>query len=470
MTGHRICLTLGLGFIGLLYADEQQTPQAPSTPGPTPVKVIPASDDEELEARLAGLKQMAEQSSTDAVQQIYTQYAIAGKSDIAKAWAARYLEMLTKKAEDGDKSAMAVLGVHYLSGKDYTAPDEQQGVKWLYRAAEAGEPRSAFILGDYFARQGNKTASREAYEKAYAVYVKDSGTGNPETLYWQGVMQQNGLGTDTDAAAGIAKLEQAAGQHHPGALQQLFKTYAVGIGTQKDMARAISYARKAADHGDGLLAYATACAYLKGEGVAKDEAIGEQYLDKAVAANIPAAIYYKGLRLENAGKAEEAYPLYRQGASMGQPDALVAEGRFLLYGLGGVDKDESRGLSLLQAASDRWESPRAPYELGLYYDSVGERDMANSWYAIASERGVQEAFARRGLLHLNPFSGLEWSPTRAYQWWRVGSEAGDPTCTLYLRLFLYVFTPLLLILVFGVPIFIVHRLNKRAEKDTAAQS
>lgn len=464
MTGHRICLTLGLGFLGLLYADEPQSTQAPGLPASSPIKVLPASDDEELEARLAELKHMAEQSSADAAQQIYTQYALAGKSDIAKAWAERYLEILTEKAQDGDKGAMTLLGIHYLSGKDYTSPDGEQGVKWLYRAAEAGEPRSAFILGDYFARQGDKTASREAYEKAYAVYSKEAETGKPEALYWQGVMLQNGLGVNTDAAAGIAKLEQAAEQKNPAALQQLFKTYAAGIGTQKDIARAISYARKAADNGDGLLAYATACAYLKGEGVEKDESTGELYLDKAVAANIPPAIYYKGLRLEEAGKAQEAYPLYRQGASMGQADALVAEGRFLLYGLGGVNKDESRGLSLLQTASDRWESPRAPYELGLYYDSVGEPDMANSWYAIASERGVQEAFARRGLLHLNPFSGLEWNPTRTYQWWRAGSQAGDPTCTLYIRLFLFVFIPLLLVLVFGVPIFIVNRLNKRAAK------
>lgn len=463
-----VALVLLLGFIGVLRADENLAVE----PQSSPVRVLPASDDKELEARLTELKRQAEQCSPEAAREIYTQYAVAGKSDIAQAWANHYLEILEDKAEKGDTPSMSLLGVHYLTGKDYTNTDIEKGVKWLYRAAEAGEPRAAFILGDYFSRQGNKAGSHEAYEKAYTAYSERAARGEAEALYWQGYMQQNGLGTEKEPQAGIDKLEQAAAQNQPWAMQQLFKTYAIGIGTEKDMKRAIAYARQAADtSGDGLMAYATACAYLKGEGVEKDETTGRLYLDKAVTANIPQAIYYKGMLLEKAGREKEAFPLYLQGASMGQADCMIAEARFLLYGLGGIEKDESRGLSLLQAASDRWDSPRAPYELAVYYDSADEPGMANSWYLVASERGVQEAFARRGLLHLNPFSGIEWSPTLTYQWWRAGSNAGDATCTLYMRLFLYVFLPLLLLIVFGVPVFIVHRLNKKAtEKEQQSES
>ena len=103
----------------------------------------------------------------------------------------------------------------------------------------------------------------------------------------------------------------------------------------------------------------------------------------------------------------------------------------------------------------------------LYYDAAGEPELANNWYRIASERGVVEAMARRGLLHITPNSGVSWSPTQMYRWWRTGSDAGDATCALYLNLFLFVFIPVVLILAFGVPIAVVHVLNKRALQEEA---
>ena len=122
---------------------------------------------------------------------------------------------------------------------------------------------------------------------------------------------------------------------------------------------------------------------------------------------------------------------------------------------------------MLRIASDRYEDPRAPWELGQYYDSIGEPELANGWYKIASDRGVAQAMARRGLLHITPDSGVKWSPTQMYHWWRTGSNAGDPTCSRYLNIFLFGFIPLVLIIAFGVPITVVHILNKKALAEEA---
>lgn len=422
------------------------------------------SADPQLEGQLEELKDKARSGDLAAAQQAYTRYALAGKSEQARAWADFYTELLTRQAEDGDAQAMMLLATHYLNGKDYTEPSLEKAVTWFTRASEKGEPAAAYILGDIFSKQGNKAEASEFYRKAYQAYSKLS-PENPNALYWQGYMEQMGLGTEKNATEGIAKLQQAAERGNEWAWAQLFKTYAQGIGTGKDLAKAIGYARKLADTGkDGLMAWAVACAYLKGQGVEKDEAVGERYLGMAAAANIAPAICLKGERLQKEGKLEDAYNHFNQAASMGEPFAMVAAGRMLLYGTG-TEKDEARGLKLLQSACDHYESPSAPYELGQYYDSIGEPQLANSWYAVASERGVIEAMARRGLLHINPASGLTWSPTLMYRWWSTGSKAGDPTCTLYLRLFLYGFIPLVLILSFGVPVFIVSRLNKKMQKE-----
>ena len=44
-------------------------------------------------------------------------------------------------------------------------------------------------------------------------------------------------------------------------------------------------------------------------------------------------------------------------------------------------------------------------------------------------------------------------------------DSGDETCTLYLRLYLYVFAPLLLILIFGLPLYFVHHMVKRRNEQ-----
>ncbi len=448
-------------------ANDGSSPLPPSTSAPSP-EAAPAplcgSDDLELEGSLHDLKTQAEAGDTAAARQVYLRYAARGHMEQAQAWSVRYISLIEKQAEGGAPRAMLTLAMNYLTGKDFVQPDTAKAVSWLLRAADAGEPSAAYILADVYAQQGDADMSRQAYERAYAAYRKlaEEQPGNSNLLYWLGYMQQNGQGTKADAPSGIALLEKAAERGNPWAYSQLFKTYAQGIGTEKDEARAISYAQKLADNAqDGLMAYATASAYLNGQGVEKDEALGEKYLDMAVTANIPDAIFLKGYRLQQAGKPAEALPLYTQAASMGQEDATIELALMLLYGKG-VEKDEARGLSYLQTANHRLGSPRAPYELARYYESIGEQDVADDWYISASDAGIIEAMGRRGLLHLNPFSKLSWSPTDAFQWWRVGADEGDETCKLYKNLFLYAFCPFVLIIVFGLPLATVRYMSRKA--------
>lgn len=418
----------------------------------------------ELEERLSSWKERAEAGDAAAARQVYLNYAVKGMHAQARAWAGQYTALLRRQAEQGDAKAMMLLGTQYMTGQDYTTPDPAEAIVWMTRASEAGEPSAAFILGQLYAQQGNHEQSRLQYARAYGLYkdIYSRQSDNTNALYWIGFMEQAGLGTEAAPAAGLEKLEQASREGNTWASTQLFKTYAQGIGVPKDQGKAIFYACQVADATEnGMMAYAAAAAYLQGDGVEQDIQKGERYLEMAARANIPQAIYAKGLRLKEAGKAEAAYDCFSQAASMKHADAAVAAGRMLLYGEG-IPADEATGLNYLNRACDRMESPRAPYELALYYDSKNEPELANTWMVTASNRGIIEAMARRGLLHLNPFSGLEWSPTRTYQWWRLGADAGDPTCQRYIWLFLYVFCPLLLILVFGLPAFIVHRLNKNA--------
>lgn len=419
----------------------------------------------DAEAALAPLREQAERGDMRATRQLYLRYAVAGQVEQARNWAARYNDLLAARAEAGDAKLMLQLGSRYLTGEDYTPQSLEKAVTWFSRAAEAGEPAGAYVLGEVFAKQGNAVISKESYERAYELYTKrlEANAADADSLYWLGFMQQNGIGVQRDAAAGIARMEQAAELGSVWAATQLFKTYYNGIGVERDPARAYAFARRLADEKqDGAMAYLVASTLIFGrDGIPQDEALGERYLEQAVRANIPDAIYMKASRLEAAGRMDAALPLLRQAASMQQREAVVRLGALLLRGAEGVEADSSRGLALLELAGNRQGSPQAAWELARYYEEAGERDVADSWYVTASNRGVAQAMARRGMLHLLPGPHVSWSPTEAYRWWRAGKQAGDSTCVLYVNLFLYAFTPLLLLLVFGIPAYLGHRAGKR---------
>lgn len=422
-------------------------------------------DDKRMEQSIAELKAEAEKGDAYSQRQVYLRYALKGHREQAAAWADKLIGNLTEKAQAGDQKAMWLLARMFMTGDEVIPADMGRSVEWFNRLSAAGEPSASFILGDLYTKQNSPEAAKSAYAKAYGIYSDQAAKGDTEALYWQGYMKLNALGTMQNAKDGIARMEQAAAAGSLPAAYQLFKVYTTGIGTPADEVKALAYATQLADQGkDTQMAYVVADAYLKGKRIPRDEEKGMQYLEKAVAAQVPAALYHKAWILQEQGKHQEALEGYRAAAQQGHADAAVKAGSMLIFG-DGVEADSAEGLKILQYASSALESPFAPYELGRYYDSVGEGALADEYYITASNRGYPAAMARRGLLHLDPTSGLTWNPTATYHWWKLGADAGDETCTLYLRLYLFVFVPLLLILIFGLPLYFVHQMVKRRNEQ-----
>lgn len=474
-------------------------PIAPAEPpAPSATEATPApqpqydSDNAELEAELAELKQQANNGSSDAAGRVYGRYAQQGLRAQAEAWYHRRIELREAEAEQGDIAALRELGLLYLRGDIYLSVNPQKAVTFLSRGAELGDATSAIILGEHF-KAHSPEESKRFYTRAYELHkaVVDGIAAGAELTQEQrialeilGTMEQEGLGTEKNPQAGIAHLEQAGS---PAAYERLFQTYAKGIGVEKDLPKALSYAARIADTAAdakqlgkaapnaGQMAWLLADSYLNGKnGVQQNKELGEKYLNIADSLNIAPAIYYKALRFKEAGKDKEAYILFSRAASMGHPDARMHAALMKLYGADGVEKNEEVAVETLRKMAatynngQAWYVGRAPYELALYYERIGADDQADEWYRIASDRNVVEAMAHRGLSHILPGSNNEWSPTLMYKWWKIGSEAGDATCSRYLNIFLWVGIPLILIIVFGLPVLTVHLLNKRAEKQENA--
>lgn len=417
------------------------------------------SDDMQLEGMLAAFKDSADTGDLAAMRQVYLHYGMAGLREQAQAWSQKFLETLRERAEKGDIAAMSNLGRAYLAGDAVITPDPVQAAAWLSRASAEGDAASAYMLGEMLTQQQQEAEAKIAYARAYGLFRQRAEQGDSDARYWMGFMELRGIGTEQPehpAATLTAMVEEG---FQPAAYQ-LFK-YAA---EQGDDATALRCARLLADKGqDPQMAYFVADAAYHGRGMEQDDTTGARYLEQAVSAGVPAALYHRAWQLEDEGQNTAAFKLFADAAAAGHDNALVKAGVMLLEGRG-TEKDESTGLQYLQRAADLLQSPFAPWELGRYYDSIGERALADSYYITASDRGLAPAMARRGLLHLIPGSGVEWSPTEAYRWWTRGAEAEDADCTLYRRLYIYLFIPLLVILVFTLPMALARLLLKREEK------
>ena len=428
-------------------------------------------DDAKLEEALADLKKEARENggSPRAARQVYLRYDYAGHREQALAWADVFIRLLEEKAAQGNPHAMTNLAHIYMQGDTVVPADREKAVKWLQAAGEKEMPGACLILGGILAADNRTEEAGKAFAHAYAIYEKRAAEGNADAMLNQADMLFRGMGTKQDPDRAVAIYKQLAEKDNAQALSELFRIYSANAKTDKGMRIAMGYATRLADKGDTRMAYLVSCELLRGKYLDRDEQAAAKYLQAAIKEPqpFPEALYQMGWNTEQAGNTTGALPYYERATLLNHDRAPVRLGVLLLNGARG-EEGKARGLQLLEDTATRRQSPFAAYELARHYKLAGEPDQADTWYIKASERGYAPAMARRGMLHLNPFSPVEWSPTLAYRWWKQGAEANDPACSRCLNLYFYLFIPLLVILVFTAPLLLVRILRKRAAHTEGA--
>ncbi len=111
-----------------------------------------------------------------------------------------------------------------------------------------------------------------------------------------------------------------------------------------------------------------------------------------------------------------------------EPNAMMALGQLYLSGDFGVEKDEARAITLLQAAAAKGNS-RAMNTLGdCYHRGIGvKRDYAEAWrlFSEAEKNGSAEASGNLGVMYLRGHGVSKKDPQRAAQKFKEASEKGD---------------------------------------------
>ncbi len=441
-------------------------------------QAAPSVDIKQLEDSLKELKAQAEAGEANAMQQLSRRYSFYGLQDQARQWHERYMTQLQQQAASQDSKSMLQLAGLYLRGSEFLPPSLEKAQLWLDNAARAGEPSAAYIRADIYEKAGDAARAKASYLHSYQLYeqrLKEQVT-QADALYWLAIMELHGQGVEKNTEKALARFEQAAKLGYSPALQRLFQCYATGVDVVKDQSKALSYACELADkHNDGAMALLLAHAYTDGDGVERDEKKADHYLDLACKAQVPQAFTYRASKLK--AEAQQAMALLQQAAQLGDAAAHAQLGerymraaqsersdrRYVLYG--SAEKH-------LHIAADLYNDPKASYLLSRFYSDYGshhDEARAHSYIVKASDLGVKEAMAERGLLHMLPHSNIDWNPTLAYQWWQHGSKLGDATATRYLNIFLYGVVPAVLVICFILPILLMRLLLWRKRKAGSTQ-
>ncbi len=434
-------------------------------------QAAPSIDIARVEDSLKELKSQAEAGSANAMQQLSRYYAFYGLQDQARQWHERYMTQLQQQAAAQDSKSMLQLAGLYLRGSEFLPPSLDQAQLWLDRAARAGEPSAAYIRADVYEKAGDTAGAKASYLHSYQLYeqrLKEL-SKQADALYWLAIMELLGQGVEKDVPKALARFEQSAALGSSAALQRLFQCYTTGKDVAKDQSKAMGYARRLADeHADGRMALLLAHAYTDAEGVERDEEKAEHYLDLACKLQVPQAFTYRASKLK--AEAQPMMESLQRAAQLADAGVHAQLGEIYLRKAKAEHTDLRDELydsaqKHLHIAADLYSDPMACYQLSLFYrEYLKDEARAHSYTVKASDLGVKEAMAERGLLHMLPHSNIDWNPTLAYQWWQQGSKAGDATATRYLNIFLYGVVPAVLVICFILPILLMRVLLWRSKR------
>lgn len=268
----------------------------------------------------------------------------AGTQDFAAA-AAHY----RIAAEAGHCSAQMRYGIALLTGRGVVA-DSFNGESWLRRAALAGEPAAAALVGELYAYPGELPANhveaamwlRRAAEAGHAGAAKTLG---------HLLLGADGLIADLAEAARWLRLAIAGG--YTEARNDMADLALAGHVPEADRQTTRDWFQDQAEAGDLAAAFNLGVCLAEGVGVVRDDAQALVMFERA-AVSIAEAQYWCGrMRAEGRGcqpDPEAARAWFLRAAEQGNADAEAAAGEMLFNGVGGP-ADQAFAMALFNRAA-----------------------------------------------------------------------------------------------------------------------
>jgi TonB family protein len=259
------------------------------------------------------------------------------------------------RADAGDAAAQNRLGAWYQNGT-YGAADPVQAAHWYRLAAEQGDAVAQNNLGVLYSRglgvardpkqaaawYAKAAAQGHGWAQANLALAYEFGTAgemdHAKAQYWLTEAAEGGLlaaqirlglesmrraASDDERAVAAAWFARAAGRDAPPGIYYLGRTFELGLGNAQDDAQAAALYRRALGRSDGRAEVALAILVDAGRATASAPDEAATLYRKAMQSRYPAAFYRYGLLLEQRGDDALAAAVFRQGAELGDCDAVV---------------------------------------------------------------------------------------------------------------------------------------------------
>ncbi|KAG0185369.1 hypothetical protein DFQ28_009473 [Apophysomyces sp. BC1034] len=367
-------------------------------------------------------------------------------------------EYLLRSAQQGFADAQAALGIQYVDGNQY-----EEGKLWLERAIQQNNQRALLKLGVMYEIGQGVVQSNDT---AVTYYRQAAMLGEPRAQYILGLhyrlgtlgLQQNyqeaGNYLSQSARAGYASSQRILGLMH---VQGLLCVDEVRNRSRNEKL-ALLWFRRAAAHGDVRALGLVGACYENGYGVAANNEIALEYYRKA--ARIPGpsqdtAQFALGLLLHHMGRHRDALDWFMRASSswvtqdsaacsnyrLPSRTAALMVARYQLHGWAGTPKDQNAAFRILETlASQSDQDNHAHYWLAVCYEegipSVCEVDIQKAYqhYLIAANSGDADAEFQVASMLANG-QGIARDRSAAFVWYERSAQKGNKTALYSLGLY-----------------------------------
>ena len=323
-------------------------------------------------------------------------YGLGTQQDYEKAF-----EWFLKSAKEGNKFAQYSLGNLYYYGNG-TDKDLSHAFHWYMKSAEQGQPYAAYAAaqmynkGEYVFKDENQ--AQEYYKQALAGFLEleSKNQADDNLFYKMGTMYKNGLGTQKDMIKAIEYFKRSAELNNTNAKRTLALEYLSGEYLELDIEKGLEMLTECADSGDTLSCYKLGKIYFKGEIVYKDLNMAEKYFLKASQKENRYALYSLGtLYLE-----KEKYSLHKAVEYFEKVLKYEEIKPYAEYSLAKIMLDNNpyhdseKAVSLLESSAE--DNNWASFLLGRLYlygtdDIQKDKEKALEWLELSTEQGNEYA-------------------------------------------------------------------------------
>jgi uncharacterized protein len=313
---------------------------------------------------------------------------------------AKAIELAGPLADRGNGEALYLLGAATETGKGLSQSREQALI-YYRKAITAKNKDAAYRLGIILLGSEKEEERKEALEVLETVAKEDPSVAG--SILGEAYLGGR-IGSAPDPDKALIWWKRAADKGDISSTMAIARFYdgQLGFPELKSTKEALAYYSKAAAAGDVSAMTAVGSRLLSGDEKLRDEAKGREWLKKAIAAKDYTSYLVLGDFEENIKKnLKAALTEYERGKDAGQADCTLRAADFYTLGKG-VEKDEARGISLMEKASEGG-SATASYRIALKALAGEKPDLFRGYkYLVTAANGNSaEAQNELGIFYLS---------------------------------------------------------------------